>query len=357
MSIAQGTIVIAAFEDEAPSETARTLLREFGITQEPSANCRWHGPGLVSLKASHAVGSEIVERVEDLPGLRRLMTLPEAGQLVQGHGPLNSHSRVELRGGVVIGDGSLTVMAGPCTVENEAQVRGAAEVVAEAGAKVLRGGVFKARSSPYSFSGLGERGLELMAAAGEATGLPIVTEALEASQLDVVCRYADMIQIGSRNMQNFPLLFEAGAHASGLPILLKRGLAATIQEFLQAAEYVLMGRIFGGHEKAGVVLCERGIRTFDDSTRFTMDVGAIPVLQQRCALPVIADPSHAAGARPLVAPLGRASVAAGAEGLLVEVHPEPEKALCDGAQSLNPEEFRALMQDIGRFAAPTLRAT
>ena len=356
MSIAQGTIVIAALEDEAPAETAHALLREFGISEEPSANCRWHGPQLVSLKTSRSVENEALERVEDLPGLRRLMTLPAAGQLVKGDGPLSAHTRVELKGGVVIGTGSLAVMAGPCTVESESQVREAAEIVAEAGAKVLRGGVFKARSSPYSFGGLGERGLELLAAAGEATGLPVVTEALEASQLDVVSRYADMIQIGSRNMQNFPLLFDAGAHPSGLPILLKRGLAATIQEFLQAAEYVLMGRIFGGHENAGVVLCERGIRTFDNSTRFTMDVGAIPVLQQRCALPVIADPSHAAGARPLVAPLGRASVAAGAEGLLVEVHPEPEKALCDGAQSLNPEEFRALMRDIERFSVPTLRA-
>jgi 3-deoxy-7-phosphoheptulonate synthase len=195
-----------------------------------------------------------------------------------------------------------------------------------------------------------------MAKARERTGLPFVTEVLESGQLDTVARVADMIQIGSRNMQNFTLLFDAGFHPSGLPILLKRGLAATNEEFLQAAEYVLLGRIFAGHKEANLVLCERGIRTFDNSTRFTLDVGAIPVLQQRCDLPIIADPSHAAGTRSLVPPLARAAVAAGAAGLLIEVHPEPEKAWCDGSQSLSPDEFRDLMGDLTRFSAPRLRS-
>jgi 3-deoxy-7-phosphoheptulonate synthase len=265
---------------------------------------------------------------------------------------LASLSEVRLRRGVTIGSDDLIVIAGPCMCESEEQVLSAAEIVAGAGAKALRGGAFKARTSPFSYGGLGEKGLEYMAKAREQTGLPIVSEALDSAQLEVVVRYVDMIQIGSRSMQNFPLLFEVGAHPSGLPVLLKRGLASTHEEFLQAAEYILVGRLFAGHKDANLVLCERGIRTFDTTLRFTMDVGAIPVLQQSCDLPVIADPSHAAGRRSLVPPLARASAAAGAAGLLIEVHPEPQKAWCDGAQALGSEEFRSLMKDLDRFAGP-----
>jgi 3-deoxy-7-phosphoheptulonate synthase len=308
----------------------------------------------VSLKLKSHADAGLLERVKTLPGVERVRSFE--GPLTQQNGVLGSLGEVRLAGGVTLGGGEPTVIAGPCSCESRDQVLSAAKLVAEAGAKILRGGTFKARTSPFSFGGLGEEGLQYMAEARDRTGMPFVTEALETSQLDVVARYADMIQIGSRNMQNFPLLFDAGNHPSGLPILLKRGLASTHQEFLKAAEYVLLGRIFADHKEAGLVLCERGIRTFDNSTRFTLDVGAIPVLQQNCDLPVIADPSHAAGTRSLVPPLARAAVAAGAAGLLVEVHPDPEKAWCDGGQSLSPEEFRALMADLDRFSAPALKS-
>jgi len=348
------TIVVARLDGNAPDSTKTALLSAFGFGLEPDPDCRWFRPELVSLKLKSATDAGALEKVRALRGVERVLYFE--GPLTRQNGVLASLGKVRLAGGVALGSEEPTVIAGPCTVESREQVLAAAELVAEAGAKILRGGTFKARTSPFSFGGLGEKGLEYMAEARECSGLPFVTEALESAQLDVVARYADMIQIGSRNMQNFPLLFDAGLHPSGLPVLLKRGLASTHQEFLKAAEYVLLGRIFAGHEEAGLVLCERGIRTFDNSTRFTLDVGAIPVLQQSCDLPIIADPSHAAGDRSLVPPLARASVAAGASGLLIEVHPVPDKAWCDGAQSLTPTEFRNLMKDLARFSAPRLRS-
>ncbi|MHC5077557.1 MAG: 3-deoxy-7-phosphoheptulonate synthase [Planctomycetota bacterium] len=354
MKLEPKTIVVARLDGDAPAGTPPALLKAFGFGSEPDPDCRWFRPDLVSLKIKRAVDAKALERVRSLPGVQRVLSF--GGPLSRQNGVLRSLAKVRLANGVTIGGGELTVIAGPCSCESEEQVLSAAELVSKAGAKILRGGTFKARTSPFSFGGLGEKGLEHMAKARERTGLPFVTEALESGQLDTVARVADMIQIGSRNMQNFTLLFDAGFHPSGLPILLKRGLAATNEEFLQAAEYVLLGRIFAGHKEANLVLCERGIRTFDNSTRFTLDVGAIPVLQQRCDLPIIADPSHAAGTRSLVPPLARAAVAAGAAGLLIEVHPEPEKAWCDGSQSLSPDEFRDLMGDLTRFSAPRLRS-
>ena len=237
----------------------------------------------------------------------------------------------------------LTVIAGPCSVENRTMLHETAHAVQTAGATILRGGAFKPRSSPYSFQGLGKQGLELLAEVRAETGLPVVTEVLDTRDVDIVAEHADMMQVGARNMQNFALLAELGRVQR--PVLLKRGLSATITELLMSAEYIMA---HGNHQ---VVLCERGIRTYERATRNTLDVSAIPVLKRETHLPVIVDPSHAGGIADLVAPLSFAAVAAGADGLIIEVHPDPESALSDGDQSLNPAAFSTLMDRIGAFAA------
>ncbi len=242
-------------------------------------------------------------------------------------------------GNVVVGGEEFVVAAGPCAVETVGQVRAAAEAVAGCGARILRGGAFKPRTSPYAFQGLGAHGLDLLAEAGRAVGLPIVTEVLSTDDVDVVARHADCLQVGARNMQNFALLEALGS--AGKPVLLKRGLSATIEELLLAAEYVVF------HGNPDVVLCERGIRTFETATRNTLDLGAVAVLRGQTHLPILVDPSHAAGRRDLVLPLSLAAAAVGADGLLVEVHPDPAAALCDGAQSLDPAGFAALMDALG----------
>ena len=244
--------------------------------------------------------------------------------------------------GVEVGGEAIVVMAGPCAVESEEQLAETARLVRAGGASLLRGGAFKPRTSPYSFQGLGVQGLEMLARARETTGLPVVSEVMDTRQVETVARYADMLQIGSRNMQNFPLLKEAGN--SHMPILLKRGMMATIEEYLYAAEYVL------SHGNPNIILCERGIRTFETSTRYTLDLNAIPMLKQRTHLPVVVDPSHGTGLRSLVPTMAKASIAAGADGLLMEVHHHPEEALCDGSQSLFPEDFDILMKDLARVA-------
>jgi 3-deoxy-7-phosphoheptulonate synthase len=233
-------------------------------------------------------------------------------------------------------------MAGPCAVESEEQLMATARAVKAAGAKVLRGGAYKPRTSPYSFLGLREEGLKLLAQARGETGLPVVTEVMDARHLDTVCRYADMLQVGSRNMQNFTLLEEVGK--VDMPVLLKRGMSATIEEFLLAAEYVMKG----GNE--GIVLCERGIRTFETSTRNTLDLNAVPMLKRRSHLPVIVDPSHGTGHSWMVPPLAGAAVAVGADGLLVEVHHNPQEALSDGEQSLTPDCFGLMMDQLKALA-------
>lgn len=237
-----------------------------------------------------------------------------------------------------IGDGSFSVMAGPCSVESEQQILSIARDVASSGAKFLRGGAFKPRSSPYAFHGMGLEGLELMKIARQKTGLPIVTELMDTKYLDVFARDVDIIQIGARNMQNFSLLREVGALKK--PVLLKRGLSSTIEELLMAAEYVMVAG------SSQVALCERGIRTFETSTRNTLDLSAVPVLKQKSHLPVIVDPSHGTGYWHLVEPLALAGVAVGADGLIIEVHNEPSRALCDGQQSITPEVFHRLMKKI-----------
>jgi 3-deoxy-7-phosphoheptulonate synthase len=246
---------------------------------------------------------------------------------------------------VEIGGDSVVVMAGPCSVENRDQIEQAAEVVARGGARVIRGGAFKPRSSPYSFQGLGEEGLRMMREAADRHGLLVVSEVMDQTQIPLLAEYADILQVGARNMQNFNLLRELGHLRK--PILLKRGISATIEELLLSAEYLLAG---GNYD---VILCERGIRTFETYTRNTMDISAIPVVQALSHLPIVADPSHGTGRRDKVIPMARAAVAAGAHGLLVEVHHDPDHALSDGAQSLRPEQFAELMNQL-RIIAPAV---
>jgi len=245
-------------------------------------------------------------------------------------------------GPVEVGGPEVVVVAGPCSVESEESMRETARAVASSGAHGIRGGAFKPRSSPYSFRGLGEEGLRILSDVRSETGLPVVTEVMDTRQVELVAGYADVLQIGARNMQNFTLLTEVGrVHR---PVVLKRGMSATVKDLLLAAEYIM------NQGNMNVILCERGIRTFETATRNTFDLAAIPVLKRETHLPVIADPSHAAGRRDLVAPLSYAAIAAGADGLLVEVHPDPETALSDGDQSLDLDEFRALMEGLRPFA-------
>ncbi|MFI5295686.1 MAG: 3-deoxy-7-phosphoheptulonate synthase [Thermodesulfovibrionales bacterium] len=244
--------------------------------------------------------------------------------------------------GIVIGGKKIQVMAGPCAVEGKTVLTAIAERVKAGGAAFLRGGAYKPRTSPYSFQGLGEEGLEYLAEARERTGLPVVTEIMDPRDLDAIVKYSDIIQIGARNMQNFRLLLEVGSAQK--PVLLKRGLSSTIKEWLMSAEYI-MSR--GNHE---VMLCERGIRTFETATRNTLDLSAVPVLKQLTHLPVVVDPSHGVGKRDLVAPMAKAAVAAGADALIIEVHTNPEEAMSDGEQSLKPEHFEKLMKELKPIA-------
>jgi 3-deoxy-7-phosphoheptulonate synthase len=244
--------------------------------------------------------------------------------------------------GLKVGAGHLGVIAGPCSVEGREQIIEVAHLAKEAGAAGLRGGAFKPRTSPYSFQGLKEKGLQYLAEARAATGLAVVTEVMSKEQVELVASYADVLQVGARNMQNYPLLEAVGE--AGLPVLLKRGPSATMEEFLLAAEYILKS----GNTQ--VMLCERGIRTFEDHTRFTLPLASVPYLHERTHLPVVVDPSHGTGKASLVAAMARAAVAAGADGLIVEIHPNPEKALSDGYQSLTPAGFRQLMADCRKVA-------
>ncbi len=242
-----------------------------------------------------------------------------------------------------IGGAKVISMAGPCSIESVEQIEECAKIVASGGAQVIRGGAFKPRSSPYSFQGMGEEGLQILRAAADRNRLLVVSEVMDQIQIPLLTQYADILQVGARNMQNFNLLRELGKVRK--PILLKRGIAATIEELLLSAEYIMSG---GNYE---VILCERGIRTFETSTRNTMDISAIPVLKRLTHLPVVADPSHGTGKRDFVLPMARAAVAAGADGLLVEVHPDPDRAISDGAQTLRPQQFTEMMQQTRAIAA------
>jgi len=278
--------------------------------------------------------------MESFPGVEKVLPILKPYKLVSRE--FQAEDTVIKVGGCEIGGKKIHVMAGPCSVESQEQVLGAAIPVKEAGATFLRGGAFKPRTSPYSFQGLGEEGLGYLAHARKKTGLAVITEVLDPRDLDLVYRYTDILQIGARNMQNFKLLTEVGKLDK--PVMLKRGLSASIQELLLSAEYI------AAEGNRRIILCERGIRTYETETRNTLDLSAIPILKQLSHLPVFVDPSHSTGKWELVAPMALAGVAAGADGLLIEVHPHPEVAMCDGPQSLKPEKFSALMGNLKKVA-------
>lgn len=279
--------------------------------------------------------------IEGLPGVANVLIVQKPYRQASREWK-NENTIVEIAPGVRVGGRDVVVFAGPCSVESEAQILASAHAVKNAGAHALRGGAFKPRSSPYAFQGLGLDGLKLLALARNETGLAIVTEAMDERGADLVAEYADCIQIGARNMQNYSLLRHVGT--LGKPVLLKRGMAATINDLLLSAEYVL------SEGNPNVILCERGVRTFDSATRNLFDLTAIPVVQKLSHLPIMADPSHGTGLRDKVTPMARAAVAAGADGILVEVHPTPDKALSDGAQSLYPDQFTELVRQLRLIA-------
>lgn len=277
----------------------------------------------------------------NLPGVERVVPILKPYKFVSRE--WKETTTVVTVGGIPVGGPGIVVMAGPCAVESEEQLLSVARSVKAAGAHILRGGAFKPRTSPYSFQGLEEEGLKMLARARRETGLPFVTEVVDTRDVALVAEYADALQVGARNMQNFRLLREVGA--AGKPVLLKRGLAATVEEWLMAAEYILDAG------NPNVILCERGIRTFEPATRFTLDLSAVAVVKENSHLPVIVDPSHGTGSWKYVLPMARAAVAAGADGLLIEVHPDPARALCDGPQSLSPAAFERLVGEIAPLAA------
>jgi len=296
-----------------------------------------------------AIGDERIlldKAIEALPMVEKVLPVVKPYRLAgRDFHPENSVVRA---GGVEVGGRRLAVIAGPCAVESREMLQAVAKEVQAAGAHLLRGGAFKPRTSPYAFQGLGEEALQYLAEAKAATGMPVVTELMDPREAPLVLRYADVIQVGARNMQNFRLLRELGAQ--GRPVLLKRGMSSTIRELLMSAEYVM------SEGNYNVVLCERGIRTFEDATRNTLDLSAVPVLQRETHLPVVVDPSHATGKRELVAPMALAAAAAGADGIMVEVHPRPAEARSDGPQALLPGQFARLMEDLARVAAAVGRS-
>ena len=277
---------------------------------------------------------ELMDELSVLDGVDSVVRISKPFKLASRE--VNPYDTVVKGGSVEIGGGRVVVMGGPCSVDTEENVMEAARAVKAAGAHILRGGAFKPRTSPYAFRGHGERGLEILAAARRETGLPVITEVMDPRDVDLVARHADILQIGTRNMANFALLDEVGR--CGKPVMLKRGMSSTIEEWLLAAEYIL------SHGNRQVILCERGVRTYETATRFTFDVNAIPLVKRLSHLPVIGDPSHATGKWYLVEPVALAAIAAGADGLQIEVHPNPDHALSDGAQSLNFDSFRELME-------------
>jgi 3-deoxy-7-phosphoheptulonate synthase len=286
------------------------------------------------------IGEDEEDAIRVMPGIEDVMRILKPYKLAS-RDFRSEDTTIDIRGNI-IGGKKIQVMAGPCAVENKTMIISIAEKVREAGASFLRGGAFKPRTSPYSFQGLGEEGLRYLAEARKKTGLPVVTELMDPRDIEVILKYTDIVQIGTRNMQNFRLLLEVGT--CDKPILLKRGFSATIKEWLMSAEYI-MSR---GNQK--IILCERGVRTFETATRNTLDISAIPVLKQLTHLPVVVDPSHGVGKWELVAPMSKAAIAAGADGLLIEVHINPEEALSDGEQSLKPDYFKKLMNELKPIA-------
>jgi 3-deoxy-7-phosphoheptulonate synthase len=330
-------VVMKERATEAQIDAVIARLVEFGMDVHRSSGATRTVLGVVG------TGKVDQGLIEILEGVHEVIRITEPYKLAGR--TFKQEDTVVTIDDVRIGGDEVIVMAGPCSAENEAQVHATAAAVKRAGAKILRGGAFKPRSSPYSFQGLGEEGLRLLRSAANAHNLKLISEVMDISQIELIAKYSDIFQVGARNMQNFTLLRELG-HARK-PVLLKRGLSATIEEWLMSAEYILSG----GNN--GVILCERGIRTFETATRNTFDISAIAVVKKLSHLPVVADPSHGAGRRDMVAQLARAAVAAGADGLIIEVHDNPDRALSDGAQSLFPSQFDRLMAEL-RIIAPAI---
>lgn len=330
-------MIVIMRSDATPEDVdrVRERLRSLGFSVHES-----RGVARSVLGAVGEVTAQCMQQIEAMEGVERCVKIVQPYKLAGRQ--FHPEPSVVSVGGTLIGGQHLAVIAGPCAVESEEQIIGIARSVRNAGATLLRGGAFKPRTSPYSFQGLQEEGLRLLALARAETGLPVVTEVMDTEHVELVARYADMLQIGARNMQNFALLKEVGK--SGKPVLLKRGMAATVEEWLMAAEYVISAG------NPNVVLCERGIRTFETATRNTLDLNAVPVVKELSHLPIIVDPSHGTGKWQYVTPMARAAIAAGADGLMVEVHPEPEQAVSDGQQSLRPEQFGELMREVSAVA-------
>ncbi len=331
-------MLVVMQHDETEAQVARVveIIKEMGYEARPMPGAQRTSVGLVG-NDGRVDGSQI----ESLDGVAEVIYVSRPYKQVSREWR-QENTLVTIAPGVVFGGVEIPIIAGPCSVENEHQIVLAAQQVRDAGASALRGGAFKPRSSPYSFQGLGKKGLELLALARRETGLPIVTEALDEEGAHLVADVADCIQIGARNMQNYALLRLIGR--LGKPVLLKRGMAATIVDLLMSAEYLL------AEGNTQVILCERGIRSFDPSTRNLFDLTAIPLVQKLSHLPIVADPSHGTGLRDKVIPMGRAAIAAGADGLLVEMHPNPERALSDGGQSLYPEQLTRLVREARAIA-------
>jgi len=341
-------VVMKTDATEAQVLGVQKHIRELGFRDH-----RIHGEERTVVAVLGHVYPELVDELGVLEGVDSVVRISKPFKLASRE--VNPYDTVVKVGPVEIGGGNIIVMGGPCSVDSEENVMVAARAVKAAGGHILRGGAFKPRSSPYAFRGHGEKALHILAAARAETGLPIITEVMDARDVDLVATHADILQIGARNMQNFTLLDEVGKAKK--PVMLKRGMSGTIEEWLLAAEYIL------SHGNPDVILCERGIRTFETATRNTFDVNAIPLVKRLSHLPVIGDPSHATGKWYLVEPVGLAAIAAGADGLQVEVHPNPDQALSDGAQSLTPENFARLMEKarlvgeaIGRPLAPAIGA-
>ena len=332
-------VVMQEGATEAQIQSAINKLMEMGFDIHRSTGARQTVLG--------AVGSVVdfdTRNIELLEGVAEVVRISAPYKLASRHFRPEG-SVVQLGKGVAVGGEEIVMMAGPCSVENPEQIDTVAAFVAKHGAKVLRGGAFKPRTSPYSFQGLGLKGLEMLRIAADAHGLLLVSEVMDLTQIPMIIEYVDVLQVGARNMQNYNLLKEVGKVTK--PVLLKRGISATLEELLLSAEYIMMGGNYN------VVLCERGIRTFESYTRNTLDISAIPVIKKLSHLPIIVDPSHGTGRRDKVPPMARAAVAAGADGLLIEVHNDPEKALSDGAQSLYPEQFEQLVKEL-RMIAPAV---
>ena len=333
--------MIIIMQTQATPEQVRAVEDEIQrIGLRPFINPGVERKVIAVLGALDAKKADLVEHFYSFPGVERVDLISHLWKLAsREYHPEDSIVEVA---GVKIGGKQVVIAAGPCSVESEAQMVEIAEKVKESGGHMLRGGAFKPRTSPYSFQGLGEEGLRILAKAREVTGLPVVTEVMDPHEVDLVAKYADVLQIGTRNMQNYPLLTRVGA--SRHPVLLKRGLGCKLRDLLMSAEYII------AEGNQDVILCERGITTFEDSTRNTTDINAVPVLKHWTHLPVMVDPSHATGDWRYVASVSKAAVAAGADGLLVEVHNDPQRALSDGSQSLRPEKFDALMANLRRVA-------